>query len=142
MRLLRSRTQRGSTAPSASNISEVARRDAASEYEEGVFLTITSDIPAEDIAVHSQLLHRLRSWPTLWLHTTIVRNEPQSNLTQACRFLRHPEDNEKKRAHDLVGSQCHKIPREHGSSHPKEGTDFPICEECGEGVVGDVEERM
>ena len=67
-------------------------------------MTITSDIPAEDIAVHSQLLHRLR------------------NLM-------------KKR-------EVNVITREHGSSHPKEGTDFPICEECGEGVVGDVEERM
>ena len=96
-------------------------------------MTITSDIPAEDIAVH-QLLHRLRNWSTLWLHTTIVGNEPQSNLTQACHFLRHPEDNEKR--------EVNVITQEHGSSHPKEGTDFPICEECREGVVGDVEERM
>ena len=90
-------------------------------------MTITSDIPAEDIAVHSQLLHRLRSWLRRrygFTPPSVVGNESQKNLTQACRFLRHPEDNEKKRAHDLVGSQCHKIPREHGSSYPKEGTDF------------------
>ena len=105
-------------------------------------MTITSDIPAEDIAVHSQLLHRLRNWlrGPLWLHTTIVRNEPQSNLNfhKHVVFFGIPRIMEKRELTIWLEVNVIRFLGNMVRHIQKTGLMFvlgPICEECGEGVV-------